>query len=84
MIRVPYNFDGTQFAEFYGLSTGPVSGDFWIDGNGFFHCPSLPDLTEDDLAQFTYIPQEPPATTEQEIEALKLVIGMLMEGDDDV
>ena len=84
MIRLPANFDTRKFAQFYGLSTEIFSGDFYVYGNGFLCCPSLPDLTEDDLAQFTYIPQEPPATTEQEIEALKLVIGMLMEGDDDV
>lgn len=84
MIRPPTNFDARKFAQFYGLSIEIFSADFYLDGNGFLQCPSLPDLTEDDLAQFTSIPPEPPATIEQEIKALKLVVGMLMEGDDDV
>ena len=84
MLSVPDNFNARQFAEFYGLSAEPYSGDYWIDGNGFFQCPSLPDLTEEDLARFTSISPEPPATIEQEINALKLVVGMLIEGDADV
>lgn len=84
MLSVPNNFNANKFAEFYGLSSEPYSGDYWIDGNGFFQCPALPDLTEDDLAQFTSIPPEPPATIEQEIAALKLVVEMLIEGDADV
>ena len=84
MLSVPNNFNDKEFAEFYGLSSEPYSGDYWIDGNGFFQCPALPDLTEDDLAQFTSILPEPSATIEQEIDALKLVVGMLIEDDANV
>lgn len=45
MIKIPIDFDGEKFAEKYALD--PIN-DFWSDGE-FLHCPSLPDLTDDDL-----------------------------------
>ena len=46
MITVKQNFDGQRFANKYGLS----ENDFYLLKNGKLFCPSLPDLTEADIA----------------------------------
>lgn len=48
-MKPPLNFDGSKFALKFGLNAIPPSPDFWIDANGDFQCPSLPNLTETDL-----------------------------------
>lgn len=78
MIRPPQNFSGAKFAEFYNLPAGGVESAFWVDGNGYFHCPSLPDLTEADLSQF--ICDEPESlTVEDRILAAETLINLILD-----
>lgn len=77
MIKPPVNFNGVKFAEFYNLAAGGTSADFWVDGNGYFHCPSLPDLTEEDLAQF--ICGEPGPTVEDRMLAAETLINLILD-----
>lgn len=77
MIKAPANFDSTKFMAFYNLPGDPRAGAFWIDSQGFFQCPALPNLTQEELSQFTLEAQ--PATLEQRTEALELLMNFLLE-----
>jgi len=46
MPNIPNNFDGAKFALKYNLRE---RGDFHDDGHGYLICPTLPNLTNDDL-----------------------------------
>ena len=75
MITPPLNFDGSKFAAKYGLDVTA----FWIDTQGFFQCPLLPDLTDADLADCIADPAIPtPATIEERLEAAELMIDLLL------
>ena len=44
-IKIPQDFDGQKFIDKFGIGLR----DFRVDENGLI-CPSLPDLTEADIA----------------------------------
>ena len=52
MVQIPENFNGSKFAAKYSFSTDPMEQgeQFWLDEQGLLICPSLPDLTEADIA----------------------------------
>lgn len=77
MIVAPADFDSKKFMTFYNLPGDPQAGAFWIDAQGFFQCPALPNLTQEELSQFTL--EDKPATLEQRTEALELLIDILLE-----
>ena len=52
-MNIPEKFDGKKFSEKYNLDT--LNGDFWIDQSGLV-CPSLPDLTDADIADCVVTP----------------------------
>ena len=53
-VTIPENFNGGIFAQKFGFSSDPEmqSGQFWLspDDATQLVCPSLPDLTEEDIA----------------------------------
>jgi len=53
-IKMPTNFEGLKFLTKFGLG----EDDFWAI-KGELHCPSLPTLTENDIADCVVTPPEP-------------------------
>jgi hypothetical protein len=45
-MKIPNNFDGKKFAEKFSLNKSA----FFIDAEGELICPSIPDLSADDVA----------------------------------
>jgi hypothetical protein len=44
-VQIPLNFDGQKFMKKFGVDYHS----FYVNEDGLF-CPSLPDLTEEDIA----------------------------------
>lgn len=63
----PVTFSGAKLRTKYGLAIE----DYWIDAEGL-HVPSLPDLTEADVADCHLTPAEIQATQEEDAETAAL------------
>lgn len=69
---LPLYFDGAKFADKYQLDS---MRDFCVDVLGVFVCPSLPDLTLEDLADCV---SEPLPSSDERLEAAELMIDLLL------
>jgi len=54
MIKIPKNFDGAKFAKKFDLDIDDFFAEY-----GYLRCPSLPDLTADDLLDCLVTPPSP-------------------------
>ena len=77
MIRPPVNFDAEKFRAFYNLPLFDQGRTFWIDHDGFLQCPSLPDLTAEDLTSFVYDPPGP--VIEDRLQAAETLINLILD-----
>lgn len=75
LLKVPSGFNGQLFAEKYKDISDLV---FYVDANGLFQCPALPNLTATDLADCVEVSEVLTATIEERLEAAELMIDLLL------
>ena len=73
MITVPSRFDAELFRQKYENVKDLT---FYIDPDGFFQCPSIPELTSEDLLDCVG-PDLP--TINERLEAAELMIDLLLD-----
>lgn len=78
MIEVPLRFDSAKFQEKYKDIVPLI---FWINPEGFFECPSIPELQTSDLLDCVHL--EVPTIAER-LEAAELMIDLMLDTQQEV